>query len=300
MITLSNGHRMNYVVASGALAFSGKGWFWERPLVWLGLIKPELFTVVIKSLTLNPVKGNLYWWNPLTWLPFSPWSCVRFLPGGVVNKVGLTNKDFYWWCTKIAPKIDFEKYRIIVSLYGRTDELITMTNDLLLYCGFKIAGIELNLSCPNSGHKLAEGEEIVRGVREVKRYSKLPIGIKLGVHQDYLTIIEGLHDQIEWVSINSVPIEMVYKDGIRPLQILENKVGGGGGGVSGKPAQYHNWAMIEAIAKQGLVPVIGASIMEFKDMEELRSRGAKAIAFGSIHLRTPWEPTSNVEKDMRK
>jgi hypothetical protein len=47
------------MVASGALAFDGKGWPWERPLVWLGLIKPELFTVVIKSLTRNPRRGNL-------------------------------------------------------------------------------------------------------------------------------------------------------------------------------------------------------------------------------------------------
>ncbi|HEY4504003.1 MAG TPA: hypothetical protein VJJ28_02755 [Candidatus Paceibacterota bacterium] len=83
MITLANGHKFKYMVASGALAFDGKGWPWERPLVWLGLIKPELFTVVIKSLTRTSRVGNLRWWKP--------WTCVRLIPGGSVNKVGLTN-----------------------------------------------------------------------------------------------------------------------------------------------------------------------------------------------------------------
>ncbi len=90
MIALSNDHVFTYMVASGALAFDGKGWPWERPLVWSGLIKPELFTVVIKSLTRNPRPGNLRWWKP--------WTCVRLIPGGAVNKVGLTNPGIEWWC----------------------------------------------------------------------------------------------------------------------------------------------------------------------------------------------------------
>ena len=102
MITLSNGHAFEYMVASGALAFDGKGWPWERLLVWLGLIKPELFTVVIKSLTRNPRPGNLRWWKP--------WTCVRLIPGGSVNKVGLTNPGIEWWCKKVGPKLDFQKF----------------------------------------------------------------------------------------------------------------------------------------------------------------------------------------------
>lgn len=32
MIELSNGHRFEFVAASGALAFDGRGWPWEWPL----------------------------------------------------------------------------------------------------------------------------------------------------------------------------------------------------------------------------------------------------------------------------
>ncbi len=53
MITLSNGHCFEYMVASGALGFDGNGWPWERPLVALGLIKPELFTIRIVNLAMH-------------------------------------------------------------------------------------------------------------------------------------------------------------------------------------------------------------------------------------------------------
>ena len=98
MIRLSNGHWFKYMVASGALGFDGRGYWWERPLVWAGLIKPELFTVVLRTLTLKPKlypESNLSWIRPSTWLPWSSRSCVQFLPDdGVVNKVGLWNPGF--------------------------------------------------------------------------------------------------------------------------------------------------------------------------------------------------------------
>ena len=33
MIKLSNNHSFDFVVASGALGFTGKGWWWEKPLL---------------------------------------------------------------------------------------------------------------------------------------------------------------------------------------------------------------------------------------------------------------------------
>ena len=59
MITFSNGRKIQYFVASGALAFDTKGWPWEWLLVWLGLIDRTLFGIAIKSLTKNKLKGNL-------------------------------------------------------------------------------------------------------------------------------------------------------------------------------------------------------------------------------------------------
>ena len=287
MITLSNGHTFRYMVASGALAFDGKGWLWERPLVWLGLIKPELFTVVIKSLTRNPHVGNLRWWKP--------WTCVRLIPGGSVNKVGLTNPGVEWWCREIGPKINFQKFPTAGSIFGDEKELVEMTEMLNR---FDLVALEVNVSCPNTGHAMEQAQMVIDSVKVVKRASRHPVIVKVSADQDYLTIVRGLVGIAEAVSLNSVPWRTVFTNGEQtPLWKLEKQVGGGGGGVSGKPAQKHNWQAVEALAKQGSLPVIGPSIMEFDDMEKLRRLGAKAIGFGAIHLRTPWKPTSFIKKE---
>lgn len=288
MITLSNGHKFEYMVASGALGFDGKGWPWERPLVRLGLIKPEFFTVVIKSLTRNPRVGNLRWWKP--------WTCVRLIPGGSVNKVGLTNPGIDWWCKKVGPKIDSQKFSIMGSIFGEEDELVEMAGRLN---PFDLLGLEVNVSCPNTGHAMEMAEMVINSVKAVRRVSRLPIIVKVAANQDYLTIAGGLAGTAEAISLNSVPWKTVFPNDERsPLWKLEKKVGGGGGGVSGKPAQKHNWAAVKALSEQGLIPAIGPSVMEFADLDRVRKLGAKAVSFGTIHLRKPWEPTRIVRKEM--
>lgn len=290
MIKLSNGHEFKYMVASGALAFDGKGWPWERPLLWFGLIKPELFTVVIKSLTRNPRPGNLRWWKP--------WTCVRLIRGGSVNKVGLTNPGVEWWCREVGPTLDFQKFPTAGSIFGDEKELVEMAEMLNR---FDIVALEVNVSCPNTGHAIEQAEMVVNSVKAVKSTSRHPVIVKVSADQDYLTIACGLVGIAEAVSLNSVPWSTVFTNGEQtPLSKLEKQVGGGGGGVSGKPAQKHNWAAVEALAKQGSIPVIGPSIMEFEDMEKLRRLGVKAIGFGAIHLRTPWKPTSFINKEMKE
>lgn len=287
MITFSNGHVFEYMVASGSLAFDGKGWPWERPLVWLGLIKPELFTVVIKSLTRNPRSGNLRWWKP--------WTCVRLIPGGSVNKVGLTNRGIEWWCNEVGPTLDFQKFAIVGSIFGDEKELVEMTEMLN---PFDFVGLEVNVSCPNTGHAIEQAERVVNSVKVVKHNSCHPIIVKVSADQDYLTIARELAGVAEAVSLNSVPWKTVFTNGEQtPLWNLEKQVSGGGGGVSGKPAQKYNWAAVEALVNQGSLPVIGPSIMEFEDIEKLRKLGAKAVSFGAIHFRTPWKPTSFIKKE---
>lgn len=273
-IKLSNSHEIRYMVASGALAFDGKGWPWERPLVALGFIQPELFTVVLKSLTLEPRKGNLAW--------YKPWTCIRLIKGGAVNKVGLTNPGIDYWCEKIAPKIDFSNRNIVVSLFGSGDELVEMAEKLNK---FRIAAIEVNDSCPNSGHGLSQAETVVNNVKRVNKISQHPVIVKVSVTQDYLAIAKGLEGIAEAISINSVPWEKVFMHGeITPVWRLEKKVGGGGGGVSGTPAQELNWKAVKELTEHGPLPVVAPSIMEFDDMETVRKLGARAVSFGAIHL----------------
>jgi len=286
-IRLSNGHWFIYMVASGALGFDGLGWLWERPLVWLGIIKPELFTVVLKTLTFHPRVGNLRWWKP--------WECVRLISGGSVNKVGLTNPGINYWCQKIGPKLDFEKYKLVGSIFGDRDELVSMALSLN---AFDFVALEINPSCPNTGHNMDGVEKVIEMVKAVKVVSRFPIIVKVSVEQDYLAIAKGLEGIAEAISLNSVPWKMVFGDKPSPLRQLEKRVAGGGGGVSGKPAQKLNWRAVRYLADKTNLPVIGPSIMKYSDLDTLDKLGAKAYSFGAIHLRTPWLPTWIVIKYM--
>lgn len=287
MIRLSNGHSFEYMVASGALAFDGKGWPWERPLVAMGFVRPELFTVVIKTLTRQPRRGNLRWWKP--------WDCVRLIDGGSVNKVGLTNPGIEWWCREIGPTLDSKRYPLVGSIFGEEDELEEMATMLN---GFDLVGLEVNVSCPNTGHAIETMATVVNAVKAIHAVSTHPIIVKISVDQDYLAISHRLRGVAEAISLNSVPWSTVFPGRRSPLWRLEKKVGGGGGGVSGKPAQRHNWEAVSILAQHGRgpLPVIGPGVMEFEDVRRLQRLGASAVSFGAIHLRTPWKPTTIVER----
>ena len=114
MITLSNGFSFEYVTASGALGYDGRGWPWEWPLRWLGLIDPSFFLNVMKTVTLPPRKGNLRWWKP--------WDCIRLMPHGAVNAVGLTNPGPDWLAEKIGPKVNSKKIPLVGELQEMTDD----------------------------------------------------------------------------------------------------------------------------------------------------------------------------------
>ena len=282
MIKLSNGHEFQFMVASGALGYDGLGWPWEWPLRWAGLIRPELFTVVTKTLTMRPNPGNFRWWKP--------WECTRLIPGGAVNKFSLANPGLDWWCKEIGPKVDAKKLPLIVSLYGSENEMWQMAQALEI---FDLVGIEVDVSCPS--RTLLSVETAVRNVKAIKSVSRFPILVKVSVAQDYGSIADKLRGVAAAVSLNSVPWEMVFPKERSPLWRLQEKIGGGGGGVSGKPAQKLNWQAVERLAMLKPMPqalsVIAPSIMEYEDLEKVDELRAAAYSFGAIHLRTPWKPT---------
>ncbi|MDE2041207.1 MAG: hypothetical protein KGI59_02400 [Patescibacteria group bacterium] len=282
MIKFSNGRAINYFIASGALAYDCKGWLHERALTALGFINPRFFAVAIKSLTLPPTAGHLVWWHP--------WTCIRMIQNGAVNKVGLTNPGFNWWVTRVAPYIDFESQPVIVSLFGSPEDLVYMAERLN---PFDLLAIEVNGSCPNkklltSGlpQSLREqAEHIAQATIAAKTVSRHPFIQKVSYEQAYFYLESRLRGVVEAISINSVKHETVFPDEQSPLCRLENRVGGGGGGVSGKPAQLYNWKVVSDLKREGKTPIIAPSSMSYEDMQYVRNElGADGVSFGTIML----------------
>lgn len=285
MIELPNGHRFEYMAASGALAYDGQGWPWEWPLRWCGLLDPRCFTIVTKSLTRQPRSGHLRWWKP--------WGCVRLVRGGTFNAVGLTNPGITWWCETIGPRIARHPYRLVVSLFSvDAAEYATMAQ---MVDRFPIVGLELNCSCPNSAQeRVTESAHVVEVVNAVRAVSQHPLLLKLSVTHDYVGIAKALQGKIQAIAINSVPWQVAFPGRPSPLTTL------GGGGVSGQIAQVHTWRMLQDLVEVTSTPVIGPSVWSYDDVGRLRRLGAKAISFGAIFLRYPWRPTQYVRRERRE
>lgn len=287
MIRLSNRHEFEYMAASGALGFDGKGYPWEIPFRFLGLMDPSLFTVVSKTITFEREKGHLNVYNPLTYL-----RCIRPMKEGSVNSIGLTNPGFQWYLENIAPKANSSKIPLVPSIMSADiNELIKMASGL---SSFGFVAIEKNDSCPNIvGGCSTDFKKIIEDCKAIKEACELPLILKISVKHDIEKFIPKLEGIVEAISINSVPWPIAFPDKKSPLPYPE------GGGVSGKIAQSYTWGLVKKLVEITSIPVIGPSIWEFEDIEKLRNIGAKAVSFGAIHLLHPWLPTSFVRRDMK-
>ncbi|MBI5734132.1 MAG: hypothetical protein HY973_04300 [Candidatus Kerfeldbacteria bacterium] len=280
MINLSNDCSLEFLVASGALAFDGRGYPWERLRLWNNKLDPSVFdAIVLKTLTYKPREGNWRWYNShqvVKWLHNKQAEVI-----GHVNSIGLTNPGFDAWFKNIAPRLN-PKWNFIVSIASAdAAELIAMGQKLN---SLPLVAVEFNSSCPNSPSErslLDNTEEVVFLARRLKQATKHPLIIKVSYQQNYLEIVDLLEDYVEAVAINSVPWNIVYPGQKSPLP---KKFGQGG--VSGLAAQPFTWEMVRKISRQGVVPVIGTSVWSYADLAKLKSIGARAVAFGSVFIKT--------------
>ncbi|MEN3001842.1 MAG: hypothetical protein ABDI19_08385 [Armatimonadota bacterium] len=280
MIRLSNGEQVEFLTGSGALGFDGRGWWWEYPLRWLRLLNPHEFAIVVKTLTLHPRKGNLRW--------YAPWRCVRPIPGGTVNAVGLTNPGIEWWIRTCYPRMQRMGLQTIVSVYA--DSVAEAAQFACLLAPLKLTAIELNASCPNVPHDSTVAHVV--GLAEALRHAGHPLIVKVGYDQPYVEIAQALEGIAEAIhAINAVPWQLVFPEKPSPLAHL------GGGAVSGEPIRPFVREAIARLHRATRLPLIaGGGIYTLRDLEELWASGARAFSIGTLFLRAPWRPNQLVRQ----
>ncbi|MFN7015733.1 MAG: HisA/HisF-related TIM barrel protein [Fimbriimonadales bacterium] len=276
MIEFSNGARVEFLTGSGALGYDGRGWWWEYPLRWLGILNSQEFTIVVKTLTLRPRKGNLRW--------YAPWRCVRLIPGGVVNAVGLTNPGIDWWIRVCYPRMQRMGLQTVVSVFPENEEEARAFAQKLR--PLNLAAIELNASCPNVEHCEVDVVNHVRVIACALQEAGHPLIVKVGYDQPYVAIAQSLEGVAEAIhAINAVPWRLVFGAKPSPLARL------GGGGVSGEPIRPFVREAIRRLCDSTRLPVIaGGGIYTLQDLHELWALGARAFSIGTLFLRAPWEP----------
>jgi dihydroorotate dehydrogenase len=278
LIELPNGHKMDFLCASGALGLDGCGYIWEKPLFYLGIIRPEELTIITKTLTYLPEKGNLRW--------YCPWKCFRFIEEGTINSVGLTNPGIDWWVKRFHT---FPKYKFIVSIRPKNiREAVQMAKAL---DPLDIVGIEVNASCPNTA-EIFSADKICAITLATAVACRHPVILKLGYTDPYIQICQSLDGMIAAFDlINSVPWPVVYPGKASPIKPLV-------GGVSGNAIkQFAREALWKVRVVTNKTPIIsGGGIESYREVILRTCMGADAITFGTLFLKRPWLPNSIANK----
>jgi dihydroorotate dehydrogenase (NAD+) catalytic subunit len=209
-------------------------------------------------------------------------------PMGMLNSVGLQNKGVDYFINHIYPKIRHYSTEIIVNVSDSTVEgyveVAQKLNEL-----DKIAGIELNISCPNVkeggmafGTSCPMAGAVTRAVRDA--YGKILI-VKLSPNVTNIAdIAQAVQDEgADSVSLINTLLGMAI-DAERRKPLLSTVTGG----LSGPAIKPIALRMVWQVAKAVKIPVIGmGGISNATDAIEFMLAGATAIQIGTANFIDP-------------
>jgi dihydroorotate dehydrogenase (NAD+) catalytic subunit len=240
----------------------------------------RLGAITCKGTTLHPRSGNE---RPRTLETAS----------GMLNAIGLQNPGIHTVIEEYAPIWATWQTPVIVNIAGETiEEFVELATLLEGVQG--VAGIEVNVSCPNilaGGAVFGANAQTVADVTSaVRRATTLPLIVKLSPNSGDArpTALAAASSGADAVSLINTITGMgidIYKR--RP--VLANITGG----LSGPAVKPIALRMVYEVARElcsshPLVPVIGiGGISNANDALEFLMAGASAIQIGTINFANP-------------
>jgi len=239
--------------------------------------------IIVKGLSLKPTKGN-------------PPPRIVETPCGMLNAIGLENVGIESFVDEKLPFLKTLTPPLIVNIYGKLEEdyarLAARIDEVEA-----IAGIEVNISCPNvKAGGMAFGVDphaafsVVRAVRD---QTTKPLIVKLSPNVSDITEIalatqEAGADCLSL--INTLTAMVVDIETRRPR--LAN-ITGGLSGPAIKPVAVRMVWQVSQVAK---VPVIGiGGIMKAEDALEFFIAGASAVQIGTANFINPHVTTDVID-----
>ena len=243
--------------------------------------------MITKGLSLKPKAGN-------------PTPRIVETPGGMLNAIGLQNVGVDAFISQKLPYLSQVATPVIVNLYGNTlDEYGEVASRLDGLPG--VAGIEVNISCPNVkqggivfGTDPLAAQEVVR---LVKRSTSKPVIVKLSPNvTDVVVMAKACADAgADALSlINTLTGMAIDLERRRP--ILANITGG----LSGPAIKPVALRMVWQVARNVNLPIIGiGGIMNARDALEFILAGATAVEIGTASFLDP-SAAQTIAKDMEQ
>ena len=240
----------------------------------------RLGAIICKGTTLHPRSGNK---EPR----------ILETASGMLNAIGLQNPGIHAVIKKIAPTWATWQTPVVVNIAGETiEEFVEMAK--LLEGVEGVAGIEVNVSCPNvrTGGAVfgADAQTVAEATAAVRRTTTLPLIVKLSPNSGDArpTALAAASSGADAISlINTITAISIDTRKRRPT--LAN----GTGGLSGPALKPIALRMVYEVARElhsshPQVPVIGiGGISNANDALEFLMAGASAIQIGTINFVNP-------------
>ncbi len=227
-----------------------------------------LGAIVVKSVTLKPTQGN-------------PPPRVCETPGGMLNAIGWQNPGLEVFVEKKMPFLRQYDVPVIVNLAGKTkQDYADLAGELDRVEG--IAGLELNISCPNveeGGVAFGVDPLLAADVTQaVKARTSLPLIVKLSPN---VTDIAVMAEAVESAGADALSLintlTGIAIDIEKRKPVLSN-ITGGLSGPAIKPVALH---MVWKAAQKVKIPILGmGGILRAEDAIEFFLAGASAVQVG--------------------
>jgi dihydroorotate dehydrogenase (NAD+) catalytic subunit len=227
---------------------------------------PHVGAIFIKSVTLNPQKGN-------------QGRITESVKGGLINRAGLPNSGLREFCRREI--YQYTEYRndygvkLIPSIHAQDfQEMFELATVLNYEISDLIDGIELNLSCPNATQQSLKGV-----IRAIKQVVDLPLIVKLApeVNQVRQWVLQVEEEGADAVTLtNSAP----------SAAIVDGRVFCGG--LSGKALKPISLRCVYEARQVVSVPIFGCGgIDSIQDVIDYQVAGASYFQVGSAEMLKP-------------
>jgi dihydroorotate dehydrogenase (NAD+) catalytic subunit len=221
----------------------------------------------------------------------------------MINAIGIENPGIDGFIESKLPALKKIGVPLIISILGHNEEqFVGIMEKLNTQDG--IAAIELNLSCPNLKHKVLVAQDAAATtslVRKIKSISKFPVIAKLSpnvtdIAEIALAAQEGGADAVSLVNtFTAMAID---------IKTRKSRIGNFTGGLSGPAIRPIAVYMVQRVAQQVKIPVIGmGGIMTAADALEFLVAGATMVAVGTanfINPRAPLDVLDGIETFMKE
>ena len=215
--------------------------------------------------------------------------------GGMLNAIGLANVGLERFVAEKIPFLQEVGIPIIVNVVGHSiDDFQTVCRRLDSFeC---VAGLELNVSCPNVADGLEFGAdparlaELVTAVRRDVHRAKLIVKLSPNVTEITETARAAIDSGVDALSVINTLYGMVINvETWRP--VLANRTGGLSGPAIKPVALYMVHRVYTQVARDAGIPIIGmGGISDWRDAVEFFLAGATAVAVGTALFVDPRTP----------